>query len=474
MTKKKIKYLFILISFILILFLIINNRIYIMGKLNKSSITILDDNEEVIYKSDKKLLYNEEVYIEDSDIADSIVTNVIKDIKRKFNYSDKKAVSFLNSKEIIIYSTISSDIQEKINVIFDNKKSFVEGNPQLFNQAAMIIMDYEGNVKGVRGGNNNDTSINRASTKLLQVGSTIKPVSIYSLAIENNIVNFSTIIDDIPRNIVYNGETIVWPTNYNDLYESNVTITDALKKSKNTIAVNVGLIIGEEKIFNFLKDKLYYETLYDSNVEDDDRQLSALALGYFKEGITLDTLVSSYSIFGNEGYYKGKRYYKNIRDEQGKIIIESDTIKEEVISYETASIMNRLLLNNIEDDDSIIKNMKNEKYEILGKTGTVSDDNNNVISNLFVGMTPSYVGGVWIGYDDKRPMIYGTYKNATSIWKSVFDNIDENKSDFNISEDILKLEYCTKTGLLKTDNCEESKFGYYKKDNIPETCNYKH
>lgn len=474
MTKKKIKYLFILISFILILFLIINNRIYIMGKLNKSSITILDDNEEVIYKSDKKLLYNEEVYIEDSDIADSIVTNVIKDIKRKFNYSDKKAVAFLNSKEIIIYSTISSDIQEKINIIFDNKKSFVEGNPKLFNQAAMIIMDYEGNVKGVRGGNNNDTSINRASRKLLQVGSTIKPVSIYSLAIENNIVNFSTIIDDTPQNTVYNGETIVWPKNYNDIYESNVTITDALKKSKNTVAVTVGDMIGEDNIFNFLKDKLDYETLYESRTQDDDKQLSALALGYFKDGITLDTLISSYSIFCNEGYYKGKRYYKNVIDEQGNIIIESDTVKEEVISYETASIMNRLLLNNIEDEDSIIKNMKNDEYEILGKTGTVSDDNNNVISNLFVGMTPSYVGGVWIGYDDKRPMIYGTYKNATYIWKSVFDDIDENKNNFNLSEEILKLEYCTQTGLLKSDNCNETKVGYYKKDNIPQVCNYKH
>ena len=445
-----------------------------MAKINKSSITILNDNEEVIYKSDEKIKFNEGVYIKDSDVADSIITNVISDLKKEFNYSDKKAIAFLNTKDITIHSTISSDIQEKIDKVFNNKESFTIGNSKLFNQAAMIIMDYDGNVKGVRGGNNFDTSVNRASKKPLQVGSTIKPVAIYSLGIENNLINFSSIIDDTPQNTIYNGQTIVWPRNYNDIYESNVTITDALKKSKNTVAVTVGNMVGVNNIFNFLKDKLDYETLYESSTQDDDKQLSALALGYFKEGVTLDTLVSSYSMFGNSGYYKGKKYYKNVIDKKGNIVVSSEAIEEKVISYETASIMNRLLANNIEDEDSIIKNMKNDKYEILGKTGTVSDDNNNVISNLFVGMTPSYMGGVWIGYDDKRPMVYGTYKNATTIWKTVFDNIEENKSIFNLSEEILKLEYCTKTGLLKSNNCDETKLGYYKKDNIPELCNYKY
>lgn len=445
-----------------------------MAKINKSSITILNDNEEVIYKSDEKIKFNEGVYIKDSDVADSIITNVISDLKKEFNYSDKKAIAILNTKDITIYSTISSGIQEKIDKVFNNNESFKIGNSKLFNQAAMIIMDYDGNVKGVRGGNNFDTSVNRASKKPLQVGSTIKPVSIYSLGIENNVINFSSIIDDTPKNTIYNGQTIVWPRNYNDIYESNVTITDALKKSKNTVAVTVGDMVGVDNIFNFLKDKLDYETLYESSTQDDDKQLSALALGYFKEGVTLDTLVSSYSMFGNGGYYKGKKYYKNVIDKKGNIVVSSEAIEEKVISYETASIMNRLLVNNIEDEDSIIKNMKNDKYEILGKTGTVSDDNNNVISNLFVGMTPSYMGGVWIGYDDKRPMVYGTYKNATTIWKSVFDNIEENKSSFNLSEEIVKLEYCTKTGLLKSNNCDETKLGYYKKDNIPELCNYKY
>lgn len=474
MKRKRVKFLSIFIICIISLFLIIDNRIFIFSKIKESSITILDDEGNIIYETKEKIKFQEDVLIKDNDVADSIMTDVISDIKSEFNYSDKEAIAILNSKNLIINSTINSEIQSKIDEVFNSKEYFAEKNSILFNQSAIVLMDYDGNVKGVRGGNNFDTSINRASRKLLKVGSTIKPVSIYSLGIEKDIINFSTIVEDIPQNTIYNGETIVWPRNYNDIYESNVTVTDALKKSKNTVAVTVGSMIGENEIFDFLSNSLGYSTLYKSDIEDDDRQLSALALGYFKEGITLDTLVSSYTMFGNKGYYNEKKYYENVIDKNGDIVIENKDIEKKVISYETASIMNRLLLNNIVDEDSIIKNMKNENYEVLGKTGTVSDDNNNIISNLFVGMTPKYVAGVWIGYDDSRPMIYGTYKSSTSIWKSVLNEINEDNSKFDLSEDIVELEYCTKSGMLKSDKCKETKIGYYKKNNIPDLCDINH
>lgn len=476
MKGKTIKLIIIFIICVLSLFLIIDNRIFIMSKFIKSSITILDDAGNIIYKTNNKIKLSEDEdnIVKDNDVADSIINDVIQDIKSKFNYSDKKVIAYINTNNLIINSTINSEIQFKIDEVFNNNQSFTGNNLKLFNQASIVFMDYEGNVKGVRGGNNFDTSINRASRKLLKVGSTIKPVSIYSLGIEKDIINFSTIVEDIPQNTIYKGKTIVWPRNYNDIYESNVTVTDALKKSKNTVAVTLGSMIGEDEIFNFLKNSLNYSTIYESDISDDDKQLAALALGYFKDGITLDTLVSSYTMFGNEGYYEGKKYYKNVLDENNEIIIENEAVEKRVISYETASIMNRLLLNNIEDEDSIIKNMKGDKFEILGKTGTVADENNNVISNLFVGMTPEYLAGVWIGYDDSRPMIYGTYKSATDIWKSIFDKINGEHNKFDLSEGIVELEYCTKSGMLKSDKCEEAKIGYYKKNNIPNLCDINH
>lgn len=438
-----------------------------------NSIIILDDKGNEIYRTKEKLESNldNEVIISDDGVADSILYQVVKDIQSSLSCTKEEAIKLLNKDEYVVYSTIDTSVQEELNQSFNNRSTFTTTKKSQFNEASMVIMDYEGNIKAVATTNNNDNSINRAASKLLKVGSTIKPVAIYTPAIENDIVNFSTIIDDVPGNTIYNGQAIEWPTNYDNKYESNVTITDALKKSKNTVAVNVGKMVGEEEIFNFLKDKLNYDTLLESTRGDTDKQLSALALGYFTNGITLDTLVSSYSMFGNGGYYSGKRYYTEVKDKEGNILISSNNDKSRVITEETATIMNRLLLNNIIDEDSIIKNVGIDGIEVLGKTGTVGNDSGENISQLFVGMTPDYIAGVWVGYDDERALMPSLYNGPTAIWQTIMSNIKLENSHFKLSDNVKVLEYCSDSGLLKSDNCKNIKIGYYKEGNIPSTCN---
>lgn len=461
-----------IISILAIVFLILKGSVF-LSLFKSNSIIILDDKGNEIYRTNEKLesdLENE-VIISDNGVADSIIYQVVEDIQASLNCTKEEAIKLLNKDEYVIYSTIDTSVQEKLNQAFNDRSTFTTTKKANFNEAAMVIMDYEGNIKAVATTNNNDNSINRATSKLLKVGSTIKPVAIYTPAIENNIVNFSTIIDDVPGNTTYNGEAIEWPTNYDNKYESNVTITDALKKSKNTVAVSVGKMVGEEEIFNFLKDKLHYDTLVDSTRGDTDKQLSALALGYFTNGVTLDTLVSSYSMFGNGGYYSGKRYYTEVKDKDGNVLVSSNNDKSRVITEETATIMNRLLLNNIVDEDSIIKNIGIDGVEVLGKTGTVGNDNGENISQLFVGMTPDYIAGVWVGYDDNRALMPGLYNGPTTVWQAVMSNINLENSHFKLSNNVKELEYCGDSGLLKSDNCKNIKVGYYKEGNIPSTCN---
>lgn len=438
-----------------------------------NNIIILDDKGNEIYRTKENLEIDldNEVIISDNGVADSIIYQVVKDLQSYFNCTKEEAIKLLNKDEYIIYSTIDTSVQEELNQSFSDRSTFTTTKKAKFNEASMVIMDYEGNVKAVATTNNNDNTINRAASKLLKVGSTIKPVAIYTPAIEKDIVNFSTIIDDVPGNTTYNGQTIEWPTNYDNKYESNVTITDALKKSKNTVAVSVGKMVGEEEIFNFLKDKLNYDTLVDSTRGDTDKQLSALALGYFTNGITLDTLVSSYSMFGNGGYYSGKRYYTEVKDKDGNVLISSNNDKSRVITEETATIMNRLLLNNIIGEDSIIENVGIDGVEVLGKTGTVGNDNGENVSQLFVGMTPDYIAGVWVGYDDNRALMPGLYNGPTVVWQNVMSNIKLENSHFKLSDNAKILEYCSDSGLLKSENCKNIKIGYYKEGNIPTTCN---
>ena len=460
-----------IISLIIVIFLVINSEN--LSAKNNASIIILDINGNEIYRIEENLnkSIEDEVIITDDGVADSIISQVIVDLQNKEDLSFDKAIDLLNSKEYKIYSTIDMLIQEKVNNSFNDRSIFTTTKKNTFNQAAMVIMDYDGNVKAIATGNNGDTSKNRAATELIKVGSTIKPISIYSLAIEKDLINFSTIIDDMPRNTTINGKAIEWPTNYDNKYETNVTITEALKKSKNTIAVRVGEMIGQEEVFDFLKEKLNYSTLIESKTGDTDKQLSALALGYFTRGTTLDTLVSSYSMIGNGGYYSGKRYYTKVIDSDGDVLISNEDNKERVISEEVATVMNRLLLNNIVDEDSIIKDIKIDEVEILGKTGTIGNDRGENISQLFVGMTPDYIVGVWVGYDDRRALMQDLYNHPTKIWQSVMSNIELKNNYFKLSNNVKKLDYCSESGLLKSDSCENIKTGYYKESNIPDICN---
>ena len=66
-------------------------------------------------------------------------------------------------------------------------------------QAAFVIMDYRGNVKAVAGGigeKPGDNCFNRATQAVSAIGSTIKPIGNYSLAIENNVITYSTMVKD--------------------------------------------------------------------------------------------------------------------------------------------------------------------------------------------------------------------------------------------------------------------------------------
>lgn len=475
MKNKKLRNLIVLIIIILIFALILirikSNKVLTLNK--KTNITIYDNNGNEYYKIDEPISINSEseMLINSNGVVDSIILQVVNDIENEKQYSKEEAIKFLNNGEYSIYSTIDRAVQKKLNDSFNDRSTFTSTKKCEFNQGAMVIMDYDGNVIAVVSGNNEDNSKNRASTTLLKVGSTIKPVAIYSPAIDKNIVNFSTIIDDIPGNTFYNGQAIPWPTNYDNKYESNLTITDALMKSKNTVAVTVGEMVGEEQIFKFLKYDLGYSTLIENESSDDDKQLAALALGYFQQGITLDTLVASYSMIGNGGYYSGKTYYKELKDNEGNIIISKENEKKRVITEETATIMNRLLLNNIIDENSIIKNIEIDGIEALGKTGTVGNDEKENISQLFVGMTPDYIAGVWVGYDDERALLHEMYKSPTEIWQNVMSKMEFENSSFQLSDNVYKLDYCSESGLLKSDYCKNIKTGYYKKENMPTLCN---
>ena len=149
-------------------------------------------------------------------------------------------------------------------------------------QAAMVTLDYDGNVLAMVGGLGEKTkslSLNRAYSVTRQTGSTIKPIGAYALGVEYGLVNWSTMLNNSPlyqkQDMVIRDEDYCrknglmglsdsqlkaypnawrsWPRNYGGNYGdgSDLPLWNGLARSLNTIAIRVGDLVGASNIFNF-------------------------------------------------------------------------------------------------------------------------------------------------------------------------------------------------------------------------------
>lgn len=142
--------------------------------------------------------------------------------------------------------------------------------------------------------------------------------------------------------------------------------------------------------YNFLKEKLDITTLADS-----DADYSPVTVGGLTNGTKLEELVGAYMIFGNGGKKYDVTYVSKVEDADGNAIYEKSDGYKQAISESTAYVMNRMMQNVITQQDGTGRYAKLNNTDLVGKTGTSSD----WFDLSFVGCTPDYVSGIWIGYE---------------------------------------------------------------------------
>jgi penicillin-binding protein 1A len=224
-----------------------------------------------------------------------------------------------------------------------------------------------------------------------------------------------------------------------------------------------------EYCYNFLKEKLDITTLDEAG----DASYSAMTVGGMTYGMHLAELVSAYSIFGNGGKKYETTYISKITEADGTVIYEHSDGYTQAISESTAYVMNKMMQQVVNDQSvGTGRYAKLDKTTVAAKTGTTS----NWVDLNFVGCTPDYVSGVWIGYDEWQQIPTSEYQNIGAIWKNIFGDIAENEEnhDFEMPSSVVELKYCTKTGLIAGDYCSSTETGYYKQTNIPQTCSGNH
>lgn len=322
-------------------------------------------------------------------------------------------------------------------------------------QGALLCLETEtGNVKAMIGGQDfRQSQFNRAIQSRRQPGSAFKPI-IYAAAIDKGYTP-ATVIIDAP--IVYHDaeRDEAWkPKNYKDTFYGPTLLREALAKSRNVITVKILQDIGIDYAIDYAR-KLGIT----SNI---NRDLS-IALG--SSGVSLFELTKAYSVFANEGYLVEPIFVSRVEDRDGNILEENLPHREKVIEKSTAYIMTSLL-------ESVVKVGTGSRVRVLnrpvaGKTGTTND----LYDTWFVGYTPRYVTGTWVGFDDEKSLGRGETgaRTASPIWLGFMQRVLEGKPIrvFNVPEGVVFAKIDAETGLLPIPESKKTIFECFKEGTAP-------
>lgn len=406
-------------------------RDVILTKMCELGMISEDERDEVMAKGleldDHSAEVKSNVY---SYFVDTLLNEVITDLQEEKGYSEDMAEQLVYSGGLSIFSTADPEIQDKMEDFYENESNFPSLKKQA--QSAMIVLDpYTGEIKGVIGGLGKKTTsrgLNRATQSRRQPGSSIKPLSVYGPAIEEDIINATTqVLDD---EITIAGWS---PKNSYSGYKGRISVKRAVQISSNTAAVRVLQDLGISKSYSYLSDKFHL-----GGLTADDKNLSALALGGMSNGVTPKEMAAAYAVFANGGMYIEPHSYTKVVDNAGNVLLEKKVEPKRVIRDSTAYIMSDILYDVVNTSSGTGKLAKLNEMPTYGKTGTTNENKDK----WFVGYTPYYVAAVWYGFDQPESINkHGvTYNISAKIWGKVMEEIHEGYKvkDFEAPDSVVK------------------------------------
>ncbi len=322
-------------------------------------------------------------------------------------------------------------------------------------QAALLCIEAAtGEVKAMIGGRDfEETQFNRAVQSRRQPGSAFKPI-IYAAAIDKGytpatvIVDSPIVFEDLERDFTWK------PKNYKERFYGPTLLREALAKSRNVVTIKILQDIGIDYLIDYARKLGITSTL--------SRDLS-IALG--SSGVSLLELTNAYSVFANQGDRIEPVFVRKILDRDGNVMQEAKPLQEKVIDSSTAYIMTHLL-------EGVVQHGTGQRAKALnrpaaGKTGTT----NNLFDAWFMGYTPRYITGTWVGFDEERSLGEGETgsRAASPIWLAFMKRILDGTpvQVFEAPEGIVFAKIDAKTGLLPISESEKTVFECFKEGTVP-------
>lgn len=384
--------------------------------------------------------------------VDYVIEQVQKDLVKRLGYSPSLANIAVYNNGFTIESTLDPKVQKKCEEVFKNKSLFVQDPSQIPDspeepQAAITILDNGDDefayIRGMVGGYGEKKAnfiFNRAVDAKRQPGSSIKPLVVYTPALETGKISMATPLMDRPLYLDSSRPTTPYPLNYYRSYWGPQTLESALVNSINTIAADIYV--------NYITPSVGLSYLKQSGIDRTDEPYVSGALGGFAHGMSTLDMAGAYSVLANKGRYREPIAYTRVLDSNGNVILDNTQNPiTQVYREETTSVMTKLL-------EAVAKADHNKAVcsntVTAGKTGTTED----YTDIWFCGYTPYYTAAVWYGYDNANgrrtliPLVDG--KDSVFIWRACMQAIHEGlpPKDFYLSPGVITQAVDPKTGLL--------------------------
>jgi len=283
--------------------------------------------------------------------------------------------------DLVVRLSIDTALQTQAQAIV-RQTIAAEGQSAHVKQAALVLLAPDGAVRALVGGVNHHLSaFNRATQAQRQPGSSFKPF-VYAAALEAG-VKPTDIRTDKPVRFG------LWaPTNYEPGYRGPVTVADALALSINTVAAQLANEVGGPKIGE-IAHRFGFKSI------PDDPNLS-VALGSYE--VNLLELAGAYQVFQQGGQRAEPYLIDQIATTRGDVLYSHvASAGAPVYDVQHAGDMVRMM-------EGVISHGTATRAAFgrpaAGKTGTTQ----NWRDAWFMGFTPDWMCGVWIGNDDNSPM----------------------------------------------------------------------
>lgn len=442
--------------------------------------------------------------------VDSVFEQVLEDLQEKYNLSSAQASNLIYSGGLEIYTTQDSSIQQVLNETYMdeslfpnvnyslnvtytvsvknsvtgeekhseykefvknkeaadtfiiNKKAEIEASLSqneyilLDNssisvqpQSAMVIMDQaSGEVRGLiggRGAKEVNRGFNRATDSLRQPGSVFKILAAFAPGLDLNVLTPATVFDDVPYTI---GDYS--PSNWYSGYRGLSTVRSGIRDSMNIVAVKAMVKTGVNSAYKYLENFGF------TSLENDNH--ASTALGGITHGVSQLELTAAFATIANGGTYIKPKFYTKVLDQNGNLLLENTSEKnsKQVIKQTTSFLLTDMMKDVITSGTGAKAKFLNSSMPIAGKTGTSQDSKDLT----FVGYTPYYTAGIWLGYDRYDSVVKNMSNFSQSdhlvVWRTVMEKIHKNLTvkNFEKPSGIVTAEVCIDSGMLAGENCK--------------------